>query len=97
MGVLTDLPRGLIHVVEPVPLLRTAHTWWQRCLHATWLAAGHPKTIPQLVAVGFTFLPFAFACFLHTLTHTHNGGDDDKMETKSGWRGSIPLPSEHDS
>ena len=39
-----------------------------------------PKTIPQLVAVAVTFLPFAYACFLHTLTHTHNGGDDDKME-----------------
>ena len=42
-----------------------------------------PKTISQLVAVAVTFLPFAFACFLRTLTHTHNGGDDDKMETKS--------------
>ena len=53
-----------------------------------------PKTIPQLIAAGHTFLPFAFACFLHTVTHTHNDGDDDKMETKSGWRGGIPLASE---
>ena len=40
----------------------------------------YPKTIPQLAAAGHTFLLFAFACFLHTVTHTHNGGDDDKME-----------------
>ena len=40
----------------------------------------YPKTIPQLTAVGNTFLLFAFACFLHTVTHTHNDGDDDKME-----------------
>ena len=46
----------------------------------TGAAVTSPKTIPQLVAVGFTFLPFAFACFLHTLSHTHNGGDDDKLE-----------------
>ena len=31
----------------------------------------YPKTIPQLTAVGNTFLLFAFACFLHTVTHTH--------------------------
>ena len=60
----------------------------------TGAAVMYPKTIPQLAAAGHTFLPFAFACFLHTVTHTHNGGDDDKMETKSGWRGGIPLPSE---
>eukprot|EP01048_Picozoa_sp_COSAG05_P031315 COSAG05_NODE_11370_length_516_cov_11.719424_1_plen_47_part_10 len=45
----------------------------------------YPKTIPQLIAAGRTFLLFAFPCFLRTVTHTHNGGDDDKMETKSGW------------
>ena len=60
----------------------------------TGAAVTSPKTIPQLTAVGNTFLLFAFACFLHTVTHTHNDGDDDKMETKSGWRGGIPLPSE---
>ena len=54
----------------------------------------YPKTIPQLIAAGHTFLPFAFACFLHTVTHTYNDADDDKMETKSGWRGGIPLPPE---
>ena len=45
----------------------------------TGAAVTPPKTILQLVAVAVTFLPFAFTCFLHTLTHTHNGGDD-KME-----------------
>ena len=60
----------------------------------TGAAVTYPKTIPQLAAAGHTFLLFAFACFLHTVTHTHNGGDDDKMETKSGWRGGIPLASE---
>ena len=60
----------------------------------TGAAVTYPKTIPQLIAAGHTFLPFAFACFLHTVTHTHNDGDDDKMETKSGWRGGIPLASE---
>ena len=60
----------------------------------TGAAVTYPKTIPQLAAAGRTFLLFAFPCFLHTVTHTHNGGDDDKMETKSGWRGGIPLPSE---
>ena len=60
----------------------------------TGAAVTYPKTIPQLTAVGNTFLLFAFACFLHTATHTHNGGENDKMETKSGWRGGIPLPSE---
>ena len=60
----------------------------------TGAAVTYPKTIPQLIAAGHTFLLFAFACFLHIVTHTHNDGDDDKMETKSGWRGGIPLPSE---
>ena len=60
----------------------------------TGAAVTSPKTIPQLVAVGFNFLLSGFACFLHTVTHTHNGGENDKMETKSGWRGGIPLPSE---
>ena len=60
----------------------------------TGAAVTSPKTIPPLTAVGNTFLLFAFACFLHTVTHTHNGGDDDKMETKSGWREGIPLASE---
>ena len=60
----------------------------------TGAAVRYPKTIPQLIAAGHTFLLFAFACFLHTVTHTHNGGDDDKMETKSGWREGIPLASE---
>ena len=60
----------------------------------TGAAVTYPKTIPQLTAVGNTFLLFAFACFLHTVTHTHNGGENDKMETKRGWRGGIPLPSE---
>ena len=60
----------------------------------TGAAVMYPKTIPQLTAAGHTFLPFAFACFLHTVTHTQNGGADDKMETKSGWRGGIPLASE---
>ena len=46
----------------------------------TGAAVTSPKTIPQLTAAGNTFLLFAFACFLHTVTHTHNGGDDDKME-----------------
>ena len=49
----------------------------------TGAAVTYPKTIPQLTAVGNTFLLFAFACFLHTVTHTHNDGDDDKMETKA--------------
>ena len=43
-------------------------------------AVTSPKTIPKLTAAGHTFPLFAFACFLHTVTHTHNGGDDDKME-----------------
>ena len=60
----------------------------------TGAAVTYPKTIPQLIAAGHTFLLFAFACFLHTVTHTHTGGENDKMETKSGWRGGIPLPSE---
>ena len=60
----------------------------------TGAAVTYPKTIPQLIAAGHTFLLFAFPCFLHTVTHTHNGGDDDKMETKSGWREGIPLASE---
>ena len=60
----------------------------------TGAAVTSPKTIPQLTAVGNTFLLFAFACFLHTITHTHNGGDDDKMETKNGWWGCIPSASE---
>ena len=60
----------------------------------TGAAVTYPKTIPQLAAAGHTFLLFAFPCFLHTVTHTHNGGDDDKMETKSGWREGIPLASE---
>ena len=60
----------------------------------TGAAVTSPKTIPQLTAAGNTFPLFAFACFLHTVPHTHNDGDDDKMETKSGWRGGIPLPSE---
>ena len=60
----------------------------------TGAAMTYPKTIPQLAAAGRTFLLFAFPCFLHTVTHTHNGGDDDKMETKSGWREGIPLASE---
>jgi len=46
----------------------------------TGAAVTSPKTIPQLTAVGNTFLLFAFACFLHTVTHTHNGGENDKME-----------------
>ena len=66
----------------------------QVCGGLTGAAVTYPKTIPQLTAVGNTFLLFAFACFLHTVTHTHNDGDDDKMETKSGWRGGIPLASE---
>ena len=60
----------------------------------TGAAVTYPKTIPQLAAAVNTSLLFAFACFLHTVTHTHNGGENDKMETKSGWRGGIPLPSE---
>ena len=60
----------------------------------TGAAVTYPKTIQQLIAAGHTFLLFAFPCFLHTVTHTHNDGDDDKMETKSGWRGGIPLASE---
>ena len=60
----------------------------------TGAAVTSPKTPPQLIAAGHTFLLFAFPCFLHTVTHTHNGGDDDKMETKSGWREGIPLASE---
>ena len=40
----------------------------------------YPKTIPQLAAVGNKFLPSGFSCFLHTATHTHNGGENDKME-----------------
>jgi hypothetical protein len=60
----------------------------------TGAAMTYPKTIPQLAAAGHTFLLFAFPCFLRTVTHTHNGGDDDKMETKSGWREGIPLASE---
>ena len=60
----------------------------------TGAAVTYPKTIPQLIAAGHTFLLFAFPCFLRTVTHTHNGGDDDKMETKSGWREGIPLASE---
>jgi hypothetical protein len=60
----------------------------------TGAAMTYPKTIPQLIAAGHTFLLFAFPCFLRTVTHTHNGGDDDKMETKSGWREGIPLASE---
>ena len=46
----------------------------------TGAAVRYPKTIPQLIAAGHTFLLFAFACFLHTVTHTHNGGENDKME-----------------
>ena len=60
----------------------------------TGAAVMYPKTIPQLAAVGNKFLPSGFSCFLHTATHTHNGGENDKMETKSVWRGGIPLPSE---
>ena len=32
-----------------------------------------PKTIPPLVAVVVTLIPSGFACFLRTLTHTHDG------------------------